>query len=316
MGPIQTPADEHWSFVDLSESTPIGTWRIVLAFPEGPLAEQVEAVWSSEGVDCFEEQEILPRTRTEVLFCVTDRHWLREEARGAEDLAFETSFVSGLQQKPLRVESPPNAQMCGVRLRPAGVANFLRDTPRAIAGEVVELDGLLGPQVERLRSQVVESRDLEHRTRLLAGAVERHLAPSPPLSAAVRFGLQSLHESDGSTPIREIVRATGFSHRYVTERFRDEIGLSPKAYARLVRFESAFERLQQVDSVHWAEFALDAGYYDQAHLVRDFRQLSGATPTEVFRRRSPDGLGLLNEEDTATLRGAQDNSASGSQARS
>jgi len=54
--------------------------------------------------------------------------------------------------------------------------------------------------------------------------------------------------------------------------------------------------------VRWAEFALDAGYYDQAHLVRDFRELAGATPSEVFRRRAPDGLGLLSDEEAMRLR--------------
>lgn len=73
--------------------------------------------------------------------------------------------------------------------------------------------------------------------------------------------------------------------------------MTPKTYSRLVRFESAFERLGSFESVHWGEFALDAGYYDQAHLARDFRELAGTTPTEVFRRRAPDGLGLLLEDD-------------------
>jgi AraC-like DNA-binding protein len=104
-------------------------------------------------------------------------------------------------------------------------------------------------------------------------------------------------------PIRELVRATGYSHRWLTERFRAEVGLAPKAFARVVRFENAFERLGRLDRVRWAEFALDCGYYDQAHLVRDFREMAGATPTEVFRRRAPDGLGLLSEEDAETWRG-------------
>ncbi len=314
MIPARGPAEHGWRLVDQSVETPVGCWRIVLAFPDGPLARRVEAVWTSEGQGCFAEEEILPRTRTEVLFCLGDRHWLRDRGDAARDRVFSTSFVSGLQRSPLHVASPPDSAMAGVRLRPEGVAAFLRDTPSAIAGAVVELDSILGPEVENLRAQIVTSRDLRRRTLLLAAAVARHLEPSAALSPAVDFVLEALLASRGGAPIRDLVRASGYSHRWVTERFRSEVGLAPKAFARVARFESAFERLNQLTTVRWAEFALDFGYADQAHLVHDFNELAGASPTEVFRRRAPDGLGLLNEHDAATMLAAA--APDGAQARS
>lgn len=274
---------------------------MVLALPVGPVAERVEAVWASSTLGCFEREEILPRSRTEVLFCLGETHWLRDRRDASADRSFETSFVSGLQRRPLDVDSPPINSMAGVRLRPEGVAAFLRDTPATIAGQVVELDAVLGPAIEKLREQLALCRDLRSRVLLLAAAVARHLEAEPAVSDGVRLALDMLHGSRGGTPIYEIVRATGFSHRWLTERFRAEVGLAPKTYARVVRFESAFERLGALDQVHWADFALDCGYYDQAHLVREFRDLAGTTPREVFRRRAPDGLGLLDEEHAARL---------------
>ena len=284
------------------ESSPVGSWRIVLAIPAGPLARWVEAVWASEGVGCFEEEQILPRSRTEVLFGLGDRHWLRNGNGSEPDRAFDRSFVSGLQRRPLHVESPTTTAMAGVRLRAEGAARFLRETPSAIAGAVVDLDDVLGTGVERLREQIACTPDLRRRALLLAAAVARHLGTADGPPAAVRFALDALHASRGAIPIRDLVRECGFSHRWLTERFRDEIGLTPKAYARLVRFEAAFETLCRLDRVDWAAFALDAGYYDQAHLVREFRQLAGVTPSEAYRRRAPDQLGLLTDEEAAKLR--------------
>jgi AraC-like DNA-binding protein len=297
--PVQGPAERGWRVVEERHDSPLGRWSIVLAVPEGPLQEQVEAVWASAGAGVFTEEEILPRSRTEVLFSLGERHCLRDREDGAGDQWFDRSFVSGLQQGPLRVESPPDSAMAGVRLRPAGVAAFLRDSPAHVAGLVVELEAILGPGVERLRDQILGSGDLRRRVLLLAAAVARHMEGAPGLSPAVRFTLAALHASQGNVPIWELVRATGFSHRWVTERFRSEVGMSPKAYGRLVRFETAFERLASLRAVRWAELALDSGYYDQAHLIREFRQLAGASPVEVFRRRAPDGLGLLADEDAA-----------------
>lgn len=296
MQPARAPVARGWRTIEQSASTPVGRWRIVLAFPEGPLSDRVESVWSSEGVDCFEEEEILPRSRTEVLLSMGDTHWLHDRNDRRRDRAFGTSFISGLQQRPLHVRSPGTTSMAGIRLRPEGVAAFLRDTPSAIAGEVIELDAILGPDVESLRDQVASARSLGERTRLLAAAVEAHFDRAAALSDEVRFALSALHASRGAVAIGDVVRASGYSHRHLTERFRAEVGLAPKAYARLIRFEAAFERLQQMKSVRWAEFALDCGYYDQAHLVREFRELAGTTPTEAFRRKAPDGLGLLIED--------------------
>jgi AraC-like DNA-binding protein len=270
---------------------------MVLALPEGPCAELVEVVWASKGEGCFEQEEILPRTRTEVLFPLGEKHWLRDAAGPGADRSYEASFVSGLQQTPLRIESPADASMAGVRLRPAGAAAFLRDSPAAIAGAVLDLDAILGPAVERLRQQIGATRDLRRRALLLAEAVARHLAPARPISPAVRAALHALDASRGRAAIRDLVRDTGFSHRWLTERFRAEIGVTPKAYARIARFAAAFERLQTLDRVSWADFALAAGYYDQAHLTREFRALAGTTPTDLFRRLAPDGLGLVTSED-------------------
>jgi methylphosphotriester-DNA--protein-cysteine methyltransferase len=95
--------------------------------------------------------------------------------------------------------------------------------------------------------------------------------------------------------VGDLVRSTGWSHRHLAARFRDEIGIGPKAFARIARFQAAFGRLDRLRVVRWPEFALDAGYADQAHLIHDFRALAGATPVEVRRLQSPDGLGLLND---------------------
>jgi AraC-like DNA-binding protein len=189
--------------------------------------------------------------------------------------------------------------MCGIRLRPAGVAAFLRDSPAAIAGQVVDLDDLRMPSVERLRDQLSNLVDLRVRVRTLAAAVEDYLLGQPLPRTEVRAAVHQVLRRPARIRVRELVGATGWSHRHLVARFRDEIGLPPKAFTRIARFEAAFARMETLPSVRWPEFALDAGYADQAHLIRDFRALAGATPTEVRRLQSPDGLGLL---DAAELR--------------
>jgi AraC-like DNA-binding protein len=289
------PGGDRFSVHEQSAITPVGRWTIALATPRGPLGPLVESVWASRGEGLFTQEDILPRSPTEVLFALGETHWLRDRANPVRDRSFTRAFVSGLQLSPLAVESPPDAEMAGIRLRPAGAAAFLRDSPATIAGSVVDLDALMGTGVESLRDQLGSQRCLRTRALLLAAAVERHMSEAPALAHPLLGTLRRLVSSRGNVSVRELVVDAGWSHRHFVQRFRSGIGLGPKSFARIVRFESAFARLQQVERVDWAGFALDCGYYDQAHLIREFRELAGATPAQVLRRRAPDGLGLLDE---------------------
>ena len=304
MKPARRPPAAPWTLVEQRHASPLGRWTLVLALPPQPLATLVEAVWTSRGEGVFSREEILPRTPTEVLFALGETHWLRDSADPARDRAYTRAFVSGLHLRPLAVESPPDSEMGGIRLRPAGAAAFLRESPAVIAGEVIDLDALLGSGVESLRDQLASTPDLSRRALRLAAAVEHHLAGARTLPRALLFALAELERSGGTTPIAALVAASGWSHRHFAARFRAEIGRPPKTFARIARFAASFARLQSIERPSWADFAAAQGYFDQAHLIRDFRELAGATPVEVFRRRAPDGLGLLNEEEARATRRA------------
>jgi AraC-like DNA-binding protein len=275
----------------------LGRWTLVEAAPPPPLSAFVEAVWAARSAGLFTHQAILPRTPTEVLFPLGHEHWLRDPADATLDRAFTQPFVSGLQLRPLAVESPADSEMCGIRLRPAGVAAFLGDSPALIAGRVAVLGQGVGPAVDGLRDQLTELPSLRARVLLLAAAVERYLDGQALPRAEVGAAVRDVLRRPARVRVRDLVTATGWSHRHLVTRFRDEIGVAPKAFARIARFQAAFARLERLPVVRWPEFALDAGYADQAHLIHDFRALAGATPTEVRRLQSPDGLGLLDERE-------------------
>ena len=78
------------------------------------------------------------------------------------------------------------------------------------------------------------------------------------------------------------------------DRFHADIGLPPKTVARLLRFRRAVDRCAAAPSSRWSDIALDAGYLDQAHLIRDFRQFAGMTPVEFRRSRLPDDSGVID----------------------
>jgi AraC-like DNA-binding protein len=87
----------------------------------------------------------------------------------------------------------------------------------------------------------------------------------------------------------ELARDAGWSRRQFTARFTRAAGLPPKTFARVLRFQRAKALLAAAGGPSLSEIALDCGYYDQAHLNRDFRAFAGCTPTELMARRLPAG---------------------------
>src|SRR5262249_42838854 len=93
----------------------------------------------------------------------------------------------------------------------------------------------------------------------------------------------------GRAPIGELAEELGWSHRRLIARFRDHIGLTPKTLARVIRFDRAVRRLHASQPENLAELAFDCGYFDQAHLNRDFREFAGTSPTAFIAARLDSG---------------------------
>jgi len=105
-----------------------------------------------------------------------------------------------------------------------------------------------------------------------------------PLShhPAVALALEEFMNISAARTVSEVAKMTGYSRRRFIELFNDEVGLTPKLFSRIQRFQAALELLRQANPISWREIALACGYYDQAHLIRDFQIFSGLTPRAHF----------------------------------
>jgi len=167
------------------------------------------------------------------------------------------SFVVGQIVRGMVVRPCGRAGVFGVRFRPGGARAFLRFPQQEIAGRVVSLDLLFSPAWRELEERIGLARSDQERV----AAAEAFLLPRCAETAPIPAGL---------------------SARQHRRRFEEQVGLTPKAFARVRRFKRAIARLA---AGRMADVALEAGYYDQSHFIRDFREFSGLTPAEYLRYR-------------------------------
>lgn len=196
------------------------------------------------------------------------------------------SFVAGMHAAPSFVAATASAWACiELRLTPLGARRVLGLPMHELANRTVELDDLL-PRAHDLTGRLRETNSWQERFDLVEAFLARRLADSLPPSPEVEWSWQRLRGTGGRASIGALAAELGWSHRRLIARFREQIGLAPKAAARVLRFDRAVTALRS-SAGGLAEIAFDCGYFDQAHLNRDFRELAGTTPT-AFRESSRD----------------------------
>ena len=198
------------------------------------------------------------------------------------------SFVGGLYDGPVDVEHDGEARAVQVDLTPLGARALLGVPLSELTRRVVDLGDLLGPDAERLAERLHELGDGEARFALLDRLLLERIGDAPPPRPDVAFAWRRLAQTGGRLQVSDLARELGCSRRHLSGRFAEEVGLPPKAYARVLRFRTAADTLLRGGEERLAEVAAACGYADQSHLNREFRALAGATPTELLAQRGRD----------------------------
>lgn len=175
--------------------------------------------------------------------------------------------------------------IAGVAFRPGGTWPFFREPASETGGQHVALDLLWGAAGARVRERLCEAhaRGGPEATIAALGAIllEQVVRPLDP-DPLVRFAVAALADR----PVSDVTASIGVSARRFIARFHDVVGLTPKRWVRVRRFQQVVGAVGGGRPVRWAAVAAACGYFDQSHLIHDFRAFSGVCPT-AYRPRAP-----------------------------
>lgn len=203
------------------------------------------------------------------------------------------SFVAGLHEFYALVGSAGQALCMQVDLTPLGARRLLGLDMDEIAGRVVDLRDLSGRFADELEGRLSDVGDWALRFHLLEEMLLERIDRGPAPNLAAEAARRTIERSAGDLRIADLAAALDCSRKHLVTLFRREVGLPPKAYARVLRFERAAARLQSGELGSLAHLAVDCGYADQAHFNRDFRAFCGESPRSLLRRTLPDGTGIV-----------------------
>ena len=243
--------------------------------PGKPLSEFVALFWYAEGHDMpYSKERVLPEGVVELVIQL-----------GSPRLS--DSGIWGPRSKSVIIERTAQDRLLGIHFQTAGAFPFLGFPLWDLHNLGITLAELWGEQrASRLLCVLHDATSVEMKFRVLERWLMENANCALEHHAAVAFALREFHRSPSRSGA-EIADPVGYSQRRFIELFRNEVGITPKRFSRLCRFRKVISALQGQTTADWIDVAVSGGYFDQSHLIHEFREFSGLTPKEYLGLRTP-----------------------------
>jgi AraC-like DNA-binding protein len=259
----------------------------IVQSPAPPLSEFIAYLWSLSDSPMHKKERVVASGTQELVINLRDDELrIYDAVENDRYRRFSGAVVSGAYRSFFVIDTRAHASVIGVHFKPGGSLPFLGLPPGALADSHVELETLWGLRARELRERLCFARSARHRFRILEEALLTRLRRPFRRHAAVRVALDQLGRRRSG--IGEIASEVALSRRRFIEVFTAEVGMTPKLFSRVQRFQRAL----LLSSDHhrlpdWSHVALECGYFDQSHMIRDFVAFSGFSPAELLRHVGP-----------------------------
>jgi AraC-like DNA-binding protein len=242
--------------------------------PQGPLADFVELFWFWNGYHQeYGKERLMPMGSVELVIQL-------ENARPS------ASGLSGPRSESLIIERTDQDRLLGIHFKPGGAFPFLQFPYGDLHNSAVTLDELWGDKrARRLLNLLHEAGTVDRQFQVLEGWLTWIAARPLRHHAAVSFAISKFRSDPSLSRSAGVAEATGLSQRRFIELFRNEVGMTPKLFCRVERFQTVIRNLEQTPDVNWVDIALSCGYSDQSHFNHDFREFSGVRPSDYLSLR-------------------------------
>jgi AraC-like DNA-binding protein len=265
--------------------------------PAPPLDAFVHFFWHFEAWDGSHPMEhVLPDGTFELVINLLDgpRKLFNRHDLG-KYTAYRGGWLSGAHSQYIVIDTQKGASMMGAHFRPGGATPFLSAPAEEFQDQVVELEAIWGHSARLLREELLAAGTPSARFQVLERSLLawlRRWNAGRPFQARMDSVIGGFCRQPDVAAIGAVAETLGISHRHFIRQFRDQVGLTPKLFCRIRRFQQVLARIHSRGVVNWAEIACACGYYDQSHFVKDFYAFAGLNPSQYH---------IADDEDSASF---------------
>lgn len=253
--------------------------------PSAPLAGFVKSYWTlrqSASPVVGLPEPVIPDGCIELIFNLADP-FRRYHTDGTIELQ-PRALVAGQMRFGAVIEPTGQVDILGVRFHPAGAFPFFPLPLNELTDQIIDLDLAWGARGRELSQYIGDARTDEARIAAVERGLMKWLRSCGEDDRLVGLATDLIVRGRGATPIEQLAVKMNLSPRRLERRFLTRVGLSPKSFSRIVRFQHFVNSTLQTPDLDVLGLALLAGYYDQSHLIHECRKFTGKSPTEFFAR--------------------------------
>ena len=245
--------------------------------PHSSVSQLIECYWMMQGDDPSPRiEKIIPDGFTELIFNYGSVY----EAKTDKDWEVQTpNLLAGQISSFFHLKNTGPTGSFAIKLKPAALTQLFGLSMDQYLDKIVELETIPNPKLTALKAKVLP---FENEQRLKVVLDDYFIGLSQNATKnPLQNTLDLIFNSNGMAPVSEMAAVAGVGERQLERLFKKYIGLSPKYYARIIRFNYIFQLIKSKNST-WAEIVYQSGYYDQSHFIRNFKAFTGEDPSSYF----------------------------------
>lgn len=256
--------------------------------PAPPLSDFIELLWLYRDYhQPHKKERLLPDGSMELVINLTeDRVRLYDPLDTEKYETLRGSLVVGPHSDYFVIDTAQQRSVLGVHFKPGGAFPFLGLPVNELHNRSVSLDELWGGWADQLRTRLLEDGTPHGMFRILEQTLLARWSDRQVAHPAVVFAVNEFYTAPHVHTIADVTGLTGLSPKRFIQVFNDQVGLTPKLFCRVRRFQRVLRTINAGRTVGWVDIAADCGYFDQAHFIRDFRAFSGINPSAYVRQRT------------------------------
>ncbi len=247
--------------------------------PGPPLNEFIDYLWLIEGGQAPRLEKILPCGMSELVVNLkNDEINIHDPTQPERYRQFSGAVISGTYSQSFICNALQHESILGVHFKPGGAFPFLNAEASELANAHADLEDLWGRSGVELRERLCTATTPQQRFRIMEAALKGRLQRRTACQRQLNVALKMLSTGGDEISVREVSRELGLSQRRFIQMFSSHVGVAPKLFCRILRFQQARVLAERLEAPEWAAVAVTCGYFDQSHLIKDFKEFSGSTP--------------------------------------
>ncbi|TXJ23137.1 MAG: AraC family transcriptional regulator [Chitinophagaceae bacterium] len=253
--------------------------------PDSSLSSFIKCYWSLEGEELpGTQQRIFPDGCIELVFHYGNL-FQKYYPDGTSNFQ-PRSFIHGQLTRFIEIGGNGRVGMFSVRFQPHGLRPFTNINTHELNDSNIQIADIWGAAGRELENRMLEASDNEQRVQIIEQFLLRQLQPTA-VNALVNRGVDMINQVNGAVNIEELSAQLNIGRRHFERQFVAAVGLNPKQYARISRFQYVLSLTEQKRYNTLTDLAYSGGFYDQAHFIKDFREFSGLSPKQYFAEHLP-----------------------------